>query len=158
MANFPPPIVILLQRTGMLTTAKKLLWFQCRLPLLLPTYPLPTVCPPFSLWNKISWSQCWPSISLSPFLLRTIRQLTKSHTPFCCCTHDPSVHTQVSSLSTIWKRQPIFGILILWCHESYIGAPITHSSTMNKRREIALMQFASTKDNMQRERISDVSV
>lgn len=141
----------------MLTTAKKGLWFQCRLPLLLPTYPLPIVCPPFSSWNKVSRHQCWPSTCLFPLLLRTIRQLSKSHTPFCCHTEDPSVHTQIFSLSTIWERQPVFRILILWCYESYIGAPITHSTTMNKR-EIALMQFAGTKDNMQRERISGVSI
>lgn len=70
----------------------------------------------------------------------------------------PSVHIQVFSFSTIWERQPVFGILILWCYESYIGVPITHSTTMNKRREIALKKFAGTKDNMQREKISGVSI
>lgn len=65
---------------------------------------------------------------------------------------------QVFSLSNIWERQPVFGILILWFYESYMGAPITHSTTTNKRREIALMKFAGTKDNMQRERISGVSI
>lgn len=69
-------------------------------------------------------------------------------------------HTRTSFHSVLsGKGNPvIFGILLLWCYEGYIGAPITHRTTMNKRREIALMQFAGRKDNMQRERILGVSV
>lgn len=144
--------------TAFSQSGKKRLWFQCRLPLLLFTYPLQILCPPFSLWNKLSWHQCWPSISLFPLLLRTIRQLSKSHTPFCCLTYNPSVHMQVFSFSTICERQAILGTLILWRYDSCIGATITHSTTMNKRREIALMQFAGTKDNAQSKRISDISI
>lgn len=100
----------------------------------LPAYLLPIFCPPISLLNNLSQHQCWLSIPIFLFLLRTIRQLSELHSILCCCTFNPSVYMQVISLSTIWERQPVFGILILYYY-SNIEAIINHSTSTNKRNK-----------------------
>lgn len=67
-----------------------------------------------------------------PFFLRTIRQVSKSHTPFCCCTYNPSVYMQFFSLSTMWERQPGLGILILLCYHSNIVLQV--QKTVQRKR------------------------
>lgn len=89
------------------TRAKKGLWFQCRLPLLLPTsYSLPTT---FLVEQGLMLTKHL-RYPLPPKDHQTALQEPHS---FCCQRYDPSIHMQVFSLSTTWERKSVFGILIL---------------------------------------------
>lgn len=96
---------------------------------------------PFPLHPK-DQSDRSPRATLHPAVARTI--------PLYPCK---SLHSVLSGKGNLYLEYQFYGAM-----KSYIGAPTTHSTTMNKRREIALIQFFGTKDNMQRERISGESV
>lgn len=53
--------------------------------LFLPAYLLPIFCPLISLLNNLSQHQCWLSIPIFLFLLRTIS--SQSYTPFSVVAH-----------------------------------------------------------------------
>jgi len=61
-----------------------------------PCLPLPLPCPPISLSNDLSRRQCWLSVSLFPFLLRTIGQLSENHTPFSVGARSIPLYTHKS--------------------------------------------------------------